>query len=87
MIIAIRKFGSLLISRPAGREAWMAIQPLLKDIPKSEEIILDFEGVSVLSPSWGDEFLTAVKKEYPKIRLDHVTHPGVAKTLEFLKQL
>ncbi len=64
MNIKITKFGKLLISRPAGKEAFAAAKAyVLKDVA-GKDIVLDFEGVDVLSPSWADEFITGLKKMY-----------------------
>lgn len=53
--IQLRKFGTILISRPAGGEAFKAIRPnLIADQP----LEIDFEGVVTVTPSWFDEFLT-----------------------------
>lgn len=53
--IYLKKFGAILVSRPAGREAFHAIRPTLH--PK-EKIHIDFDGVLTVTPSWFDEFLT-----------------------------
>ncbi len=54
-IIQLKKFGSVLISRPAGLEAFNAIRPQLSpDAP----IQIDFDQVLTVTPSWLDEFLT-----------------------------
>ncbi len=54
-IIQLKKFGSVLVSRPAGREAFQAIRPTLDaNIP----IQIDFSDVVTVTPSWFDEFLT-----------------------------
>ena len=53
--IQLKKFGAVLISRPAGLEAFNAIRPQLNtDIP----IQIDFDQVLTVTPSWLDEFLT-----------------------------
>lgn len=59
----MKKFGELLISRPAGREAALATLAYLLSPrpPLSETIELDPEGVKVVTPSWLDEFLTGLK--------------------------
>jgi|GEM_PF-1008050 len=62
MNIALKKFGTTLVSRPAGKEAWLAFQPVLKEVTENEQIIVDFKDVVVLTPSWADEFLTPLKK-------------------------
>lgn len=53
--IYLRKFGTVLVSRPAGLEAFNAIRPTL-DTTTSVQI--DFDGVLTVTPSWFDEFLT-----------------------------
>ena len=55
MVIPIINFGDILISRPAGREAFlMAKAYIFKDIKENDEIILDFDRIKVLAPSWAD---------------------------------
>ncbi len=58
MIIKLNKFGTTLTSRQSGKEAFAAFLPNLKKIPNNEKIIIDFAGVDIFSPSWGDEFFT-----------------------------
>src|SRR3989338_2287766 len=54
-IIQLKKFGTVLISRPAGLEAFNAIRPQLNpDVP----VQIDFDQVLTVTPSWLDEFLT-----------------------------
>lgn len=53
--IQLKKFGRVLISRPAGLEAFNAIRPTLEP---NESIEIDFDGVLTVTPSWFDEFLT-----------------------------
>lgn len=64
MKIEMKKFGSLLISRPAGREAFLAASAYIFPKDEKEPIILDFEGVKVLAPSWADEFVGGLHKNY-----------------------
>lgn len=53
--IQLKKFGNVLVGRPAGQEAFNAIRPQLDpDTP----INIDFSGVLTITPSWLDEFLT-----------------------------
>ena len=85
MIINLKKFGTILSSRPAGREAWLVACAYI--LPKSEaasEIIeVDFSGVEVLSPSWADEFITPLKAQFgSRIKLLPSTNPTVKATLE-----
>ena len=53
--IQLKRFGSVLVSRPAGLEAFNAIRPQLSpDVPTQ----IDFDEVLTVTPSWLDEFLT-----------------------------
>ncbi len=58
MKLRLEKFGTTLISRELGSEAFRAFAPTLRELPKSEELEIDFSGVLTLSPSWADEFLS-----------------------------
>src|SRR3989338_6697482 len=87
MIIELKKFGTTLVSRPAGKEAWLAFQPVLHENVQSnkEEIIVDFSCVFVLTPSWADEFVTPLRKRYKnRVRLENITNPSVDATLSIL---
>lgn len=53
--IHLKKFGTVLVSRPAGMEAFNAIRPTLD---KHTPVQIDFDGVLTVTPSWFDEFLT-----------------------------
>ncbi len=87
MKIQVKKFGITLVSRPSGKEAWLAYQPTLNEIPPGENIIVDFEGVIVLTPSWADEFLTPLRKKYQdRVFLLNTTNASVKATLEILEK-
>jgi len=58
MKIKLEKFGTTLISRELGSEAFKALQPTLVDLALSDQLEIDFSGVLTLSPSWADEFLS-----------------------------
>ena len=84
MRIKLKKFGEILISHPAGREAYLAMSAyLLKDIKKDEEIIIDFAGIKVLAPSWADEVITNLAKNH-SIKLENADNPTVKATLKTL---
>ena len=55
--IYLKKFGKVLVSRPAGLEAFKAIRPTLD---AEEPIRIDFGDVLAVAPSWFDEFLTSI---------------------------
>ena len=54
MRIDVSKFGKTLISRPAGRDAFLSARAY--NVPKdsTDVIELDFGQVQVLTPSWAD---------------------------------
>lgn len=88
MIIYIEKFGQILISRPAGKEAFLAFQPSLREIDEIEEVILDFEGVNVMGPSWADEFVTPLKEKYGKrLSLKNTENASIRETLKLLENV
>lgn len=65
MNILIKNFGEVLTSRPAGKEAiLMAESYVFNKLNSTEDIVLDFENVKVLSPSWFDEFFKGLKNSH-----------------------
>jgi hypothetical protein len=87
MIIELKKFGNTLISRQSGREAFAAFQPTLRDVNPAEKLEIDFEGVLTFSPSWADEFLTPLIKEFgDRVILRTTDNPSVKATLEILEK-
>lgn len=88
MKIYLKKFGTTLISRQAGREAFAALRSQLRDLQENENLELDFEGVITFSPSWGDEFLSPLAKEYgERFILINIGNPSVKATLELLEKI
>ena len=65
MTFDVSKFGDVLVSRPAGRDAFlMAKAYIFNNLDDSDSLFLDFSKVKVLTPSWADEFITGLKKSY-----------------------
>lgn len=88
MIINITKFGSVLISRQAGKEAYGAFLPTLAGLNDKEKILVDFDGVSSFSPSWGDEFLTPLQNQFEdRLTLKNITNPSVSLTITTLERM
>jgi len=86
MIIELKKFGTTLVSRPSGKEAWLAFQPTLNDVPKNEGVIVDFDGVFVLTPSWADEFLTPLLTRFKgSVKLRNTGNASIKATMEILR--
>lgn len=88
MIINISKFGSVLTSRQAGREALAAFSPVLASVSETENIVVDFDGVSTFTPSWGDEFLTPIQKKFgTRLTVKNTSNPSVNLTLSTLERI
>ena len=87
MKIKIKKFGEILISRPAGREAFLVMSAyLLKGLKKDELIEIDFKEVKVLTPSWADEVITKLAKKFKNIKLLNIDNITVKQTLKILRK-
>lgn len=84
MIIELSKFGEILISRPAGREAALIMKSSF--LPDAGEAVeLDFTGVKVVAPSWLDEVLTALRELYgERVMCLPTTNPTVIESLKTL---
>ncbi|MEK7113478.1 MAG: DUF4325 domain-containing protein [Patescibacteria group bacterium] len=88
MIISLEKFGTTLISRQTGREAFAAFKPSLGSVLANENVEVEFNGVITFSPSWGDEFLTPLLREYgDRLILKNTQNLSVKATLEILEQI
>lgn len=64
MMLQMVKFGNILNSRPAGREAALRAKQIINGSNDPEGIILDFSEVEVLTPSFADEFIKNLKEIY-----------------------
>ncbi|MDO8742967.1 MAG: DUF4325 domain-containing protein [Candidatus Azambacteria bacterium] len=85
MRIELKKFGKVLTSRPTGKEAFAAIRPTLD--PNADAVEIDFAGVISLSPSWADEFFTALKNMYGnRVKYLPTDNPSVIETLKILEE-
>jgi len=80
MTIKLSKFGEMLISRPAGREAYFS----LGKNPGMVEF--DFDKIKVLTPSWIDEFIALLKNDFPKTKIKflHSHNPTVISSLKII---
>lgn len=86
MIIELKKIGTTLTSRQAGREALSAFQPTLSNVSSDETVSIDFNGVITFTPSWGDEFLTSLEREFgDRLVLLATDNLSVIETLKILE--
>ena len=86
MTLSIEKFGEVLMSRPAGKDAFLLAKAyILNNMQKDDEIILDFNDVKVLTPSWADEFISGIKSTYPnKLSVVNTSNESVKASLDIL---
>lgn len=85
MKIELKKFGIVLTSRPAGKEAFAAIRPILK--PDEKKILIDFDGIISLSPSWADEFFSALRNMYGnKVKFLPSNNISVIETIKIIEK-
>ena len=88
MKIVLEKFGTTLISRSSGKEAWLAFQPILRGVKSGEKIEVDFKGVVAMGPSWADEFITPLLRMYKnRVELFNTENLSVKATLEILEEV
>ena len=88
MRIELKKFGTTLISRQSGKEAFSAFQSSMAIVKPDEIIEIDFGGVITFSPSWGDEFLTPLLNHFGgRLILLPTSNPSVKITIKLLEDI
>lgn len=88
MRIELKKFGTTLISRQAGSEAFKAFQPNLRNLAASEKLEIDFSGIFTFTPSWADEFITPLALQLgDRLVLLPTDNVAVNATVEFLDSI
>ncbi|MEX2033331.1 MAG: DUF4325 domain-containing protein [Candidatus Colwellbacteria bacterium] len=86
MRIELKKFGRVLTSRPAGKEAFAAIRPTL-DL-NADTVEIDFSDILSLAPSWADEFFAALKTLYgDKVKYLPSDNQSVIETLKIIENV
>ena len=60
----------------------MAKAYVFRELQETDEIILDFNEVKVLAPSWADEFISGIKLTYPNtLQYINTENPSVEASL------
>ena len=86
MKIEVGKFGEILVSRPAGREAYLVARSYLRPATGDDTVELDFSGVKVMGPSWADEFIGPLQRDYgDKLVLLPCTNASVNESLRAIE--
>ena len=85
--IKLEKFGTTLISRELGSEAFKAFQSTFLELSPNEELEIDFSGILTLSPSWADEFLSPLLERLgERLKLLPSDNLSVQATLKILQE-
>ena len=88
MRIELKKFGTTLISRQSGKEAFSAFRSAITSVKQDEIVEVDFDGVITFSPSWGDEFLTPLLNHFgDRLILLGTSNPSVKITTKLLEDI
>ena len=88
MRIELKKFGTTLISRQSGKEAFSAFRSSITLVKQNEAVEVDFDGVITFSPSWGDEFLTPLLNLFGnRLVLLSTNNPSVKITIKLLEDI
>lgn len=88
MKLELKKFGTILTSRPAGKEAYLAAKAYTLPKDTNEKIEVDLSGIDVLTPSWADEFITPLLAEYSgRVTLLPSDNASVKAALEIIKAI
>lgn len=88
MEVKLVKFGTTLVFRDRGREAFKVFEPGLKALHDNENLEIDFSGVLTFSPSWGDEFICPLFQRYgDRLVLKNTQNSSVVATLSILAEI
>ncbi len=87
MKIELIKFGNILSSRPAGKDAYSGFSSEISKITKDEVVEVDFSNITSFAPSWGDEFLSPLLNRFnDRLILTNTENSSVTLTLELLEE-
>lgn len=87
MIIQMLKFNTVLNGRPSAKEAVLRIQQIVNGSADKEDIVIDFNGVEILTPSFADELLNGLREKYgvDKIKIIN-TSQAVSETIRVVEK-
>ena len=61
----LKSYGTFLFGRAEGAEAFAALEKNMRDMPEGEQLFFDFSDITMLAPSWCDEFFGEAVEKYP----------------------
>lgn len=85
MTIQMLKFNTVLNGRPSAKEAVLRIQQIINGSVATEDVILDFSGVEILTPSFADELLHGLGEKYGPDKVKVInTSQAVSETIKVI---
>lgn len=86
MILEVKKFGEVLSSRSAGREAALVTLSYFAKNHDDKGLEIDFKDVLVMTPSWLSEFVqTLQEKSTLQIKFLESENPSVVSSIEMIQ--
>ena len=83
----VKSYGMHLVGRSEGAEAFAALKGNMRDVPEDEKVFFDFSDITMLAPSWCDEFFGEATLEYPgRIIIDDSINEGLRKSFEIIEE-
>lgn len=86
MILEVKKFGDVLSSRSAGREAALVTLSYLARDKNDLVLEIDFTDILVMTPSWLSEFVQTIQeKSELEVKFMESSNPSVVSSLEIIQ--
>jgi len=85
MIVQMLKFNTVLNGRPSAKEVVLRIQQIVNGSAEKEDVVIDFNGVEILTPSFADELLHGLREKYGQEKVKIInTSPAVSETIKII---
>ena len=83
--VFLKTYGTVLVGRSEGTEAFVALEKNMQDIPDDEVLFFDFSDITTFAPGWCDEFFGEATIKYPgRIVIDESINEGLKKPFEVI---
>jgi hypothetical protein len=86
MIVQMLKFNIVLNGRPSAKEVVLRIQQIVNGSAEKEDVVIDFDGVEILTPSFADELLHGLREKYGSDKIKIInTSQSVSETIKIVE--
>ncbi len=86
VVISLAKFGEVFSSRQEGREAALSTMAYHLDKQKPETVVIDFDKVLIMTPSWLSEFIQTLKSQgIQQIKYKNTANKSVSSSVEVIE--